>query len=149
MPRLLGMLRTDAGAPGLAPQPGLGDLPDLVERVRESGVSAELELSGPTVALAPGLELAAYRVVQEALTNTIKHAHASRAQVLVEFKPDELRVEVVDDGRGAQADGSSGGHGLVGMRERVRLYEGVLTAAPRQGEGYAVSARFPLTERSR
>lgn len=112
MPRLLGMLRTDAGAPGLAPQPGLGDLPDLVERVRESGVSAELRLCGQTVALAPGLELAAYRVVQEALTNTIKHAHASRAQVLVEFKPDELRVEVVDDGRGAQADGSSGGHGL-------------------------------------
>jgi signal transduction histidine kinase len=92
MPRLLGMLRTDGGAPGLAPQPGLGDLPDLVERVRESGVSAELRLCGQTVALAPGLELAAYRVVQEVPTNTIKHAHASRAQVLVKFKPDELRT---------------------------------------------------------
>lgn len=149
MPRLLGMLRADDGAPGLAPQPRLGDLPDLIERVRESGVRAELQLSGQAVALTPGLELAAYRVVQEALTNTIKHAHASRAQVLVEYKADELRVEVVDEGRGAQADGLTGGHGLVGMRERVRLYEGVLTAAPRRGEGYAVSARFPPSERSR
>lgn len=104
----------------------------------------EIWLGGPE-----GSRVAAYRVVQEALTNTIKHAHASRAQVLVEYKAGELRVEVVDEGRGAQADGLTGGHGLVGMRERVRLYEGVLTAAPRRGEGYAVSARFPLSERSR
>ena len=150
MPRLLGMLRADAGAPELAPQPGLRDLPALVERVRSSGLSAELQCSGEAIALAPGLELAAYRVVQEALTNTIKHAGASAVNVLVEFKPDELTVAVTDDGRGAQqrADQRTG-HGLVGMRERVRLYEGHLTAGAGPTGGHTVQARFPLNERLR
>lgn len=150
MPRLLGMLRADARTPELAPQPGLRDLPALVERVRASGLSAELQWSGEAVALAPGLELAAYRVVQEALTNTVKHANASAVHVVVEFKTDELTVKVTDDGRGAQQlDDQRGGHGLVGMRERVRLYEGDLTSGAGSAGGHTVSARFPLNERVR
>lgn len=147
MPRLLGMLRDDANPAELAPQPGLRDLSALTERVRDSGLTAELEVSGEPVALAPGLELAAYRVIQEALTNTIKHAHARSVRVRVDFAPDALSVEVSDDGRGApSADEAGGGHGVVGMRERVRLYDGVLTAAPGAGGGYTVTARFPLSE---
>ena len=150
MPRLLGMLRDEAGAAELAPQPRLRDLSALIERVRKSGLSAELEVSGEPVSLAPGVELAAYRVVQEAVTNTIKHADARSVYVQVAFKPDALAVEVSDDGRGAEPGHPDGrGHGLVGMRERVRLYDGVLTAAPTAAGGYTVAARFPLNERSR
>lgn len=125
------VIQAGAGTAELAPQPGLRDLPALVERVRASGLSAELQWSGEAVALAPGLELAAYRVVQQALTNTIKHADASAVHVQVQFKLDELTVEVTDDGHGAQQrDDQRAGHGLVGMRERVRLYERDLTSGP-------------------
>jgi signal transduction histidine kinase len=144
MRRMLGLLRANGDAPALAPQPGMDELDRLVERVREAGVEVELEVGGEHRPLPPGVDLAAYRIVQEALTNVIKHAGPARATVAVRYGERELEVEVRDDGRGASASDGRG-HGLVGMRERAALYGGQLDAGPAPGGGYAVRARLPVT----
>ncbi len=145
--RLLGMLRTDEDdAPvGVQPQPGLGDLHRLFESVGESGVQVNLELVGGGT-LTPGMDLAAYRIVQEALTNVLRHAGTDQATVRVTHEPRTVTLEITDDGNGAgeHRSGVGGGHGLPGMRERAALYGGELQAGPRRGGGYAVRARLPV-----
>lgn len=146
MRRLLEILRRDTTETGLAPEPGLVELRALVERCEGAGLPVELAIEGePETALAPGVDLAAYRVVQEALTNAIKHAGAARAWVTVRYAPQALELEISDDGRAVPMNGDHG-HGLVGMRERVALYRGNLEAGPRAGGGYAVHATFPLEQ---
>jgi signal transduction histidine kinase len=141
MKRLLAVLRAPDTASELGPQPGLADLTALVDHVRTAGVDVALDL--PSQLHAPaGIELSAYRVVQEALTNVIKHAGAEHAAVTVRGHPRDLEVEVVDDGKGSAA-ARGDGHGLIGMRERVGLYGGELTAGA-AADGFAVRARFPL-----
>jgi signal transduction histidine kinase len=144
MRRLLEILRRDTTETGLAPEPGLVELRALVERCERAGLPVELAIDGePETALAPGVDLAAYRVVQEALTNAIKHAGPARARVTVRYAPQVLELEICDDGRSQPGNGDHG-HGLVGMRERLALYGGELEAGPRAGGGYAVHATFPL-----
>src|SRR5439155_2998292 len=121
MRRLVGMLRSDVPDP-LAPQPGLNDLPTLVVQVREAGLPVELHVDGERRELPAGIELSAYRIVQEALTNALKHAGDARAEVHVRHGRGSLELEIVDDGAGSAARAASGGDGLVGMRERVALY---------------------------
>jgi signal transduction histidine kinase len=151
MRRLLGVLRDGDGGRAHAPAPGLAELPQLVEDVRATGMPVHLDMSGATEASGsnPGVELSVYRVVQEALTNVIKHAGApTRVDVCVRHLPGSLAVEVVDDGRGAASARSldGGGHGLLGMRERVELWGGEITAGPVAGGGYRVSALLPFGE---
>jgi signal transduction histidine kinase len=147
MRRLFGVLRADRDQLSLAPQPGLGQLGRLLEQAQAAGLPVELRVEGEAVALPPGVDLAAYRVVQEALTNTLKHAGRARATVVVRYRDPELELEVEDDGAGVSPDGSDGGHGLVGMRERVALYGGVLETGDRPGGGFRVWARLPFRER--
>ena len=156
MRRLLGVLRDNEGERSDAPAPGLRDLPTLVDEVRNAGVPVTLTVTGdgdPSGAQADrrahaGIELSAYRVVQEALTNVMKHAGSpTTVDVTVRHLPDGLEVEVTDDGRGAAAPGSTpGGHGLLGMRERVELWGGELSTGPVPGSGYRVRARLPFGE---
>ncbi|MDH2430685.1 sensor histidine kinase [Sphaerisporangium sp. TRM90804] len=150
---IVGVLRTDGEAGELAPQPGMGDLPGLVDQMREAGLRAQLWMEGERRALPPGIDLAAYRLVQEALTNSLRHAGpAARAWVTVRHEPGMLLVQVEDDGRGRGAERPARGpdhrpgHGLVGIRERVALYGGILRIGPRQGGGFEVRARFPLKD---
>jgi signal transduction histidine kinase len=142
MRRLLGMLRSDADDT-LAPQPGLGDVPKLVAQVREAGLPVELRIDGERRALPVGIELSAYRIVQEALTNALKHAGDAHATVHVHYGGDSLELEIVDDGAGGVARAPRGGHGLVGMRERVALYGGHLDANRNPSGGFVVRARLP------
>jgi signal transduction histidine kinase len=142
MRRLVGMLRSDATDP-LTPQPGLDDLPTLVAQVREAGLPVQLEVEGERRELPVGIELSAYRIVQEALTNALKHAGKAQASVHVRYGVDSLELEIVDDGAGAPAPVSSGGHGLVGIRERVALYGGRLDAGRRPSGGFAVRVLLP------
>ena len=125
------------------PQPGLGDVPTLVGQLREAGLPVELEIEGERRALPVGIELSAYRIVQEALTNALKHAGDARASVRIHYGRDLLELEIADDGPGAQAALGGGGHGLVGMRERVTLYGGRFDAARAPGGGFVVRARLP------
>jgi signal transduction histidine kinase len=145
MRRLVGVLRRPEEAPALAPQPSLQHVDRLVEQAREAGLPVQLRIEGEAAQLSPGIDLTAYRLVQEALTNTIKHAGATGAEVVVRYGEHDIELLVTDDGRGA-SDGTSesGGHGLVGMRERVAVYEGELEAGPRPTGGYALRARLPL-----
>ena len=143
MRRLVGMLRADAAEP-LAPQPGLADLQMLVTQVREAGLPVELRVEGEPRELPVGIELSAYRIVQEALTNALKHAGEARASVRVHYGPDSLELEIVDDGAGAPAPETGGGHGLVGMRERVALYGGRLDAGERPSGGFAIRVLLPI-----
>jgi signal transduction histidine kinase len=137
---LLGLLAPSGSV--LLPQPDLGQVGALVERVRAAGLPVELTVTGARP-LPPGVDLAAYRVVQEALTNVLKHAGQARADVRIEYLPCELRITVVDDGR--LVDGSTGGgRGLIGLRERIAVYHGELDAGPRPGGGWRVAARIPL-----
>jgi signal transduction histidine kinase len=140
--RLLGVVRDD-GSTQYAPQPGLEWLPELVEQVRSAGLPTQLEIAGSPRPLPVGIDLSAYRIVQEALTNTLKHAEASQATVRVLYDDASISVEVADDGRGPNGSGS-GGQGLIGMRERVALAGGELMTGMRANGGFAVSARFPL-----
>ena len=142
MRRLLGVLRTEAERPALAPQPGLTTIQQLVEQVRNAGLPVDLELEGEPVELPPGIDLAAFRIVQEALTNTLRHAGPAHAWVRVRYTADELELTISNDGVTTAAD--TDGYGLVGMRERVNLYGGKLEAGPRVGGGFSVSARLPL-----
>jgi len=143
MRRLVGMLRSDACEP-LAPQPALDDLPTLVGQVREAGLPVQFQVEGERRELPVGIELSAYRIVQEALTNALKHAGEAHASVRVHYGADSLELEIVDDGGGAAAPVSSGGHGLVGMRERVALYGGRLDAGRRPSGGFAVRVLLPI-----
>jgi signal transduction histidine kinase len=148
MRRLLTFLRTAGDDPDLAPQPGLGSVGELVDQARRGGLPVELHEDGPRPVVPPGLDLAAFRIVQEALTNVRKHAGAVATDVSVRYAPGEVVVEVANDESAASApeagaNGDGGGHGVTGMRERVRLYGGTLDLASRDGR-YVVRARLPL-----
>jgi signal transduction histidine kinase len=151
--RMLGVLReTDEHETTLAPQPGIADIETAVEQSCESGVDASLRIEGDQRPLPAGVELAAYRIAQEALTNVRKHAGAHAvAVVAIVYEPDRLVVEVRDDGRGAVSSlsRSGSGHGLLGMRERVEIYGGELVAGPRPGGGFSVRATLPVVTESR
>ncbi|MEZ0065737.1 signal transduction histidine kinase [Streptacidiphilus sp. MAP12-20] len=145
MRALLGVLRdAESGAPAPdAPTPALSDLEALLARTAEAGVRVELEVTGDRPPLSAGLELAIYRVVQESVTNVIKHARVDRCRVAIEYRPESVTLEVTDTGA-VGGSSSSGGHGIAGMRERVVMYGGELSAGPLPGRGFRVSARFPL-----
>jgi len=146
MRRLLGLLTTTEGDAGTTPQPTLKEVPELVERIREAGLEVDLGVEGAVRDLQPGIELTGYRVVQEAMTNVLKHAGKATVEVRLSYQPDCLEVEVRDRGSQGPVVGQSenGGHGLVGMRERVGLYGGTLRTGVRPDGGYAVHARIPL-----
>jgi signal transduction histidine kinase len=143
--RMLGVLRemADEGA-ALAPQPGLAGLDELARQVREAGLPVSVRVEGEPRPLPPGIDLSAYRIVQEGLTNALKHAGPATAEVVVRYGRQDLELEVRDDGPGRGAPANGGGHGLLGMRERVALYGGELAAGPRPGGGFALTARLPL-----
>jgi len=142
--RLLGFLRQAGDRDDLAPQPGLSELPRLAASMSDSDLAVELSIEGEQRSLPATIDVSAYRIVQEALTNTLKHSAASRADVHVRYWPDELEVEIVDDGRPNGASPSaSGGLGLIGMRERAALHGGQLSAGPLAGGGFAVKVRLP------
>jgi signal transduction histidine kinase len=143
MRRMVGVLRRPEEAPALAPQPSLEYLDKLIEHARETGLPVELRIEGKPVPLPAGVDLTAYRLVQEGLTNALKHARAEHAEVLVRYGNGHVELEVTDDGRG-DGDGDKGGHGLVGMRERVSVYGGELEAGPRAEGGYRLRARLPV-----
>ncbi len=144
MRRLLGVLRSGEAGASLAPQPGLDQVRELVEQARGAGLSVSLRLQGAPRPLAEGAELAAYRVVQESLTNTRKYGGVlAAAAVMLRYEADGLLVQVTDDGRGEKSQGDGAGHGLTGMRERVEMYGGTVEAGPLPAGGYQVTARLP------
>ncbi len=146
MRSLLGILRQDDAASDLAPQPGLADLAGLAEGLGRAGISVDWRVEGEPQVLPRALDLSAYRIVQEALTNSLKHARGSRAEVVVRYGDRALDLDISDSGgvtSQAPAVGTGGGHGLVGMRERVALFDGELTAAP-TADGFRVRATLPL-----
>ena len=144
MRRLLGMLRSHDEEIALAPQPSLRYLDALAAQVREAGLPVDLSVEGEPTELPPGVDLSAYRIVQEALTNALKHAGPATARVVVRYRENDLELEIADTGAGAGASDGGEGHGLAGMRERVSLYGGRIEAGPRDGGGFAVRARLPL-----
>jgi signal transduction histidine kinase len=143
--RLVGMMRSDEDEFALAPQPSLAYLPDLCEQVRAAGLPVDLEISGTAVPVPPGVDVSAYRIVQEALTNALKHAGPAQARVVVTYQPEGLEIEITDNGRGAEAQPIGHGHGLLGMRERVSIYGGQLQTGVGSSGGYAVRVRLPLS----
>jgi signal transduction histidine kinase len=152
--RLLGVLRQDSEPQAsLTPVPGLANLEGLLAEVAKAGLAVKLRVEGRPAPLPTGLDLSAYRIVQEALTNVVKHAGPARAQVTIRYRDHEVAVEVTDDGRGVGAvagDGRRGtGHGLIGMRERVQAFGGDLEIGPRPGGGFRVAARLPLAAERR
>ncbi|HUY97917.1 MAG TPA: histidine kinase [Verrucomicrobiae bacterium] len=142
--RLLHLAGTPAPDDRLAPQPGLGDLDQLVTQVSRTGLAVQLSVEGVQRPLPPSLELSAYRIVQEALTNTLRHADARSAWVTVRYRPDDLQLCVRDDGRGGTGPAGGGGRGLVGMRQRAALFGGQLRAGPGAAGGYRVAVILPL-----
>jgi signal transduction histidine kinase len=143
MRRLLGAMRRDGDGLDLAPQPGLDGLDTLLEDVGRAGLPARLHVEGDPFELPRAIDLSAYRIVQEGLTNSLKHANATRADVTVRYRDDELGIEVVDNGAGvATSDGL--GHGLVGIRERVKIYGGDMNAGTPPEGGFVLSARLPI-----
>jgi signal transduction histidine kinase len=149
--RLLGVLRQEGESQGaLAPVPGLADLDSLLAEVAKAGLGVRLQVEGTPSPLPAGVDLSAYRIVQEALTNVVKHAGPARAQVMIRYRDQDVMVEVIDDGRGVTAPTSNGrarvGHGLIGMRERVAVFGGDLQAGPRPGGGFRGAARLPLAD---
>jgi signal transduction histidine kinase len=148
MERMLGVLRAaDDGHADLGPQPGLKQLDSLAAQVSEAGLAVELIVEGSQLELPASVELSAYRIVQEALTNSLKHSRASHARVAVRYRADSLEIEVTDDGRGPPErgpGGNNGGRGLLGMRERVALFGGDLSVGPAPTGGYRVQARLPF-----
>jgi len=149
MRHLVGVLSVEESA-DRQPLPRLERLPTLVDETRAAGLAVALEVSGPVVGLPAGLEVAIYRLIQEALTNVRKHAPTSRAKVHLSYEPDRVRVLVSDDGgppgatRGAPGKTTGRGHGLIGMRERVHLYDGLMQAGPTTAGGFRVEAVLPL-----
>jgi len=148
MRRLLGVLREGGGtaAPARSPQPGLHQLAALVDEARAvSGTSIRLIVRGPVTPLDPGVELTAYRIVQEALTNARRHAAGAAVDIELDYQPDALHLQVRDSGLGAPTGGAPGGHGLDGMRERAAMLGGRITTGPLTGGGFAVTAVLPGT----
>jgi signal transduction histidine kinase len=148
MRRLLGVLRQEETPGGeRLPQPTLRGLPRLIELFGEANLPVTLVVDGEERELPPGIELSAFRIVQEALTNVLKHAGPATAEVRVQYGPSAVDLEIVDDGRGAASQPDlDGGHGLLGMRERVELFGGQLHAGPRPGGGFVVRAHLPLDQ---
>ena len=144
--RMLGLLRDGRAQHTLAPQPGIAQLPELVAQVRAAGLTVAYDVVGTPQALPPGIDVALYRLAQEALTNVLKHARGARATVALRYAESAVELAVRDDGR-TTASGPGHGHGLIGMRERVALYGGTLTAGPRDGGGFAVNAVIPMPAR--
>ena len=143
MRRLLGAMRDGNGDVALAPQPGLDGLQTLADSVVRAGLPVRLHVEGEAFALPRGIDLSAYRIVQEGLTNSLKHARAGSADVTIRYGADEVEIEVADDGDGpAESDGL--GHGLVGVRERVKIYGGEMTASTAPEGGFVLSARLPI-----
>ena len=141
--RLLGILRDGEDEPELAPQPRLVGIEPLIDEVRRTGLEVDLRVHGDAVPLPSGVELSAFRIVQEALTNVLKHAHATRADVLLHYTDRSLEIEVADNGAGANGT-ERPGHGLIGMRERAALYGGTLTTGRSQTGGFLVAAALPI-----
>jgi signal transduction histidine kinase len=145
MRRLLGAMRDEHGDVALAPQPGLDGLDALAESVGRAGLPVELHVQGESFPLPRAVELSAYRIVQEGLTNSLKHARAGHAYVTIRYAAEELEVEVADDGHGpVKSDGHGHGHGLVGVRERVKIYGGEMSAGPGADGGFVLNARLPV-----
>jgi signal transduction histidine kinase len=140
----LGVLRREDDERALAPQPGVDDLNQLIEEAKAGGLTVELAVEGERVPLPQGIDLSAYRIVQEALTNVIKHAGRARARVTLRYLDDELEVEVADDGRGPGRAGDGSGLGIIGMRERVEAHGGRLDAGAGTDGGFLVRASLPL-----
>jgi signal transduction histidine kinase len=145
--RLLAVMGDEREGPPRAAPPGIESLEVLIERTRAAGLPVELRRDGEARPLPAGIDIAAYRVVQEALTNTIKHAGASHAELVVRYRPDALELLMTDDGHGLDGHVNGTGHGLVGMRERVGVYGGELETGRADGGGFRVRARFPLETR--
>jgi signal transduction histidine kinase len=143
MRRLLGAMRSDGDGVELAPQPGLDALDSLVEDVSRAGLPVRLHVDGKRLPLPRAIDLSAYRIVQEGLTNALKHAHASHADVTVRYRPDEVVLKVADDGKGPGTTNGHG-HGLVGIRERVNIYGGEMSAGAAPAGGFILSARLPV-----
>jgi signal transduction histidine kinase len=144
MRHLLDAMRADGQEVELAPQPGLGRLSGLLEEIGRAGLPVRLRVAGDRIPLPGGVDISAYRIVQEGLTNALKHACATEALVSLHYAPDELTIEVRDNGRGAV--GANGhGHGLIGIGERVRLYDGAMTTSTPAGGGFLLSTRLPFT----
>ena len=148
MRRLLGALHDDGPDVALAPQPGLDELDALAERVGRAGLPVQVHVEGTSYALPRAIDLSAYRIIQEGLTNSLKHAHAQHAEVTVSYGADRLAIEVRDDGVGA-SDSDGLGRGLVGVRERVKIYGGEMTAGASPGGGFVLTARLPVEGDSR
>ena len=146
--RTLGLLRGNA-EPAMGPQPGLGRLDDLVEQLKEAGLAVKVRVAGAAVALPPSLDLSAYRILQEALTNVLKHSGTDRADVTITYRGDALELRVVDPGGPAapRPSGSGTGHGIVGMRERAAMFGGTLTASAQPAGGFRVVAELPVPVR--
>ena len=146
MHRTLRLLRASEEQPEFAPQPGPGDLDGLLERSRAAGLRVELAVEGAPRPVAQSVDLSAFRIVQEALTNVLKHAGRARTSVTIAYGPDALELTIVDSGNGGASPAAPGGHGLIGMRERTALFGGTLIAGPRPGEGFEVRASLPYDE---
>jgi signal transduction histidine kinase len=146
MRRMVGVLRSPDSGPELTAPPTLDQLDRLLETVRAAGLQVDLRVDGTVVTVPPGLDLTAYRLVQEALTNTLKHAHASRADVRLAYRDDALEVTVRDDGRGPDPSAPSG-TGLLGLAERVAVYGGSLSTGPGDDGGFVLRAELPLAAR--
>jgi signal transduction histidine kinase len=144
MRRLLAAMRTDGEEVEFTPQPGLDGLDALLQDVGRAGLPVRLHVDGEPFELPRAVDLSAYRIVQEGLTNALKHARASNADVTIRYRPDELQLEVSDDGVGS-ATGDGLGHGLVGIRERVKIYGGEMSAGTANGRGFLLSTRLPLS----
>jgi signal transduction histidine kinase len=149
MRRMLGVMRSGEEAPAavLAPQPGLQHLDRLIAQVEEAGLPVTLHVEGDRPDLSPGVDLSAYRIVQEGLTNALKHAKGAHAEVVVRYIDSSVELEIADNGPGAPS-GDGQGHGLVGMRERVALYGGTIEAGPRAGGGFVLRAELPVDGRA-
>jgi signal transduction histidine kinase len=148
MRRLLAAMRREGEEADLVPQPGLDGLDSLLDEVSRAGLPVELHVDGKPVPLPRGIDLSAYRIVQEGLTNALKHAHASDADVTVRYRPDELEIEVRDNGQGS-ATNDGLGHGLIGVRERVTIYGGKMTAGTAVDGGFVLNTRLPLAQDDR
>ena len=145
MRRLLAAMRTEGDDVELGPQPGLDSLDSLVREVERAGLPVHVQIDGEQAPLPRALDLSAYRIVQEGLTNVLKHADASSADVTLHYEPEELTITIHDDGRGAAASDGLG-HGLVGIRERVKIYGGEMSVGSANGAGFVLETRLPLSE---
>jgi signal transduction histidine kinase len=144
MRHLLGAMRNDGDSLELTPQPGLDGLGSLLEEIGRAGLPVQLHVDGVPVALPRAIDLSAYRIVQEGLTNALKHANATNADVTLRYQPHELQLEVRDNGIGTSTNNGLG-HGLVGIRERVKIYGGEMSAGTANGSGFILSTRLPLS----